>query len=1302
MTMRLDATGRRSPLRNLLRTTLAAALALGTLALAVRADDEAADEPATPSATQAQLYVVSTAHLDTQWLWTIQDTIEKFVPATLRGNFELFEKYPHYTFSFEGAFRYALAKEYYPDDYAKLKKYIAPGRWRVCGSAVDAGDVNVPAPESLIRNIHYGNRFFRREFGKTSTDIFLPDCFGFGYALPTVAAHCGLTGFSTQKLTWGSAKGIPFDIGLWKGVDGSSVIAAVNPGDYVSTIGLDLSTSEDWLKRCTELGEKCGAAVGYKYFGVGDQGGAPLPASVEWLERSIAGAGPVRVVSAGADQLYRDLSPEQRAKLPVYDGELLMTRHGVGCYTSQSIMKRWNRRNEQLADAAERAAVAADWLGGAAYPGEKIADAWVRLLWHHFHDDLTGTSIPEAYTFSWNDEIIVANQFAAVLSDSVGAVARALDTRADGVPLIVYNPLDIAREDVVEAMVRFPKDAPRAVRVFDAKGEEVPAQRGTANGPVAEVIFLAKVPPTGFAVYDVRPADAPADEKSPLKITQNSLENARYEVRIDEHGDIARITDKSASRELLDEPARLQLLEDSPKHWSEWEIDYDDITATPKSHVDGPAKVRIVEDGPARIALEITRRAGQSWFTQQIRLAAGDAGDRVEVVNEIDWHDTQTLVKAAFPLAVANSSAVYDLGLGTIERPNNSEKFYEVPAQQWVDVTSADKRYGVSILSDSRYGWDKPKDGMLRLTLLHSPLDIAKDQGRHVFTYALAGHRGDWREGDTVSAAARLNQPLRAFQTVPHEGPLGRSFSLASAEPANVSIMALKHAEDTDEIVVRVRETAGKPVEGAKLRFASNVASAREVDGTEQPRGEVEVSDGKLVFDLRPYQPRAFALKLAPPSNRLEPPKSRPVSLEYDLVVATRDGERRSPGFDGEGHCLPAELLPKTITSEGIEFHLAPPGGKSNAVTCRGQSIDLPEGDFNRVAILAAAVGDQEAEFKIDDTAHKISVQDFTGFVGQWKRLRRDSADPAGGFIKRDPIAWIGTHRHDHAGHNEPYVFCYLYRYTFDLPEGAKQLTLPNNERIRVMAVSVARQDNFATTPAGLLYDEIDTPRIEPGGGDFIKPVGVRMIAPRGGDIRYTLDGTPPTAESEMYTAPIRIAQSATLKARIFRGDRPEADMTTANFRFHALHQAENVPDAESGLIFSYYEGEWQKLPKFEELQPAAEGVVDTCGLAPALRDERYALRFEGLVKAPFDGIYTFYLASDDGSALTVAEEPIIVHDGVHGATERTATIALAAGLHEIRVDYFQRLGGKGLTLGYSGPGIEKQDIPAEALVHRP
>src|SRR5437660_1374637 len=203
---------------------------------------------------QPTLYVVGYAHLDTQWRWEYPKVINEYLPDTLHKNFDLFEKYPHYIFNFSGANRYRMMKEYYPADYLKLQHYVAAGRWFPAGSSMEESDVNSPSAESITRQVLYGNEFFRRDFGRASAEYMLPDCFGFPASLPSLLAHAGIKGFSTQKLTWGSSapvggpdspertpEGTPFNVGLWEGPDGKTVLAAFNPGSYGSDITSDLS-----------------------------------------------------------------------------------------------------------------------------------------------------------------------------------------------------------------------------------------------------------------------------------------------------------------------------------------------------------------------------------------------------------------------------------------------------------------------------------------------------------------------------------------------------------------------------------------------------------------------------------------------------------------------------------------------------------------------------------------------------------------------------------------------------------------------------------------------------------------------------------------------------------------------------------------------------------------------------------------------------------------------------------------------------------------------------------------------------
>jgi len=1068
--------------------------------------------------TKPVLYVVATAHQDTQWNWTVQDTIRQFLPATFFDNFALMDRFPHYVFNYEGVIHYIWFKEYHPEGWPTLQKLVADGRWRLSGSWINAVDVNVPSPESLMRQALYGKRFFRQEFNRTSQDIFLPDCFGFGIALPSIAAHSGLTAFSTQKLTWGSSVPIPFPIGRWKGVDGNTIIAELNPGDYVTRIQSDISVDPKWSNDLTSIGN--GHKLGFRYFGTGDIGEAPDAQSVGWLEKAIANPdGGIEVRNASADQLSRDLTAEQKAALPEYEGELTMKTHGVGCYTSQAAMKRFNRENELLADAAERAAVAADWLAGLPYPGERLREAWIRFLWHQFHDDITGTSIPQAYEFSWNDELVSANQFAGVLESSAAAVGARLDTRAAGVPLVVYNPISSSRHEPVEATVEFPGAAPSAVRVIDsATGRAVLSQLLSTHGNEAKILFLAEMLPVDFKVFEVQAGASPQAARSSLSVTPSSLGSSRYSIKVDSNGDLSSIVDKDAGRELLKAPVRLEMRDDPSPDKPAWRILWDTVNSAPREFVSAP-EIHIVEQGPVRVSLEITRRAAGSTIVQRVSLSEG--GDLVNVENLIDWKSPNTLLKASFPFVAFNPKATYDLGLGTIARGNNTADHYEVPAQKWADLTDTSGAFGAAVLNDGKYGWDKPADNVLRLTLLHtakpraSPYQGSNDLGHHRFTYAIASHRGDWRTGRIPMRADALNQPLLAFQTTPHPGMLGRGFSMLSLDDAGgqVAIRALKKSEDTDEIVLRVQELYGLPAH-ARIKLAATIRAVREINAAEEAVGPFSATGGELLIDLKPYQPRTFAISRQPNPAPISAHSAAPLNLPFNLDGISTDANRADGDFDGKRQSIAGELLPARLMLDGVPFNFGPTSpGALNVLVPRGQMLALPQGPFNRIYVLAAAVGgDVAATFTIAGPVAgpkpvQLTVRDWEGPIGQWDSRLKDAHlfhevyaapmrgqswtpdaiqsemvvkwDPQTGavsgidqirpgFVKREEIAWVGTHRHAPDG-NQPYIPTYIFVYAIDLPAGARGVTLPDNAKIRILAMT-AVADVYRIRPAGLLY----------------------------------------------------------------------------------------------------------------------------------------------------------------------------------------------------------------------------------------
>ncbi len=1285
----------------------------------------------TAARPKGNLYAVATAHLDTQWRWTIQNTINEYVPATFRDNFKLMDSYPDYVFSFEGAFKYMLFKEYYPEEYNRLGGYIDRGQWRVAGGWVDAVDVNMPSMESLIRQTLYGNGFYRQEFGKSSYDVLLPDCFGFGFTLPSIASHCGLKSFSTQKLSWGSSVGVPFGIGIWEGVDGSRLISALNPGAYVTEIKEDLSRDTTWLRKIQEQGDSTGLYAGYMYFGTGDVGGAPDSLSVDWVTKSAKSDGSLTVKNIGSDDLSGLIPDDTGIHLKKYKGELLMTRHGVGCYTSQAAMKKWNRRNELLADAAERAAVIA-WLNGNyKYPQEEFRENWIRFLWHQFHDDLTGTSIPEAYQFSWNDELICMNRFAAILENAVKAISVRLDTRSEGVPLIVFNPLAIEREDPVEATVILDPGQSRNIRVADPDGKVIPSQIIERFEDSVKIIFPAKVPPVGYAVFDIQVESINSGASSELKVSADRIENRRYILKLDNNGDIASIEDKSENRQLLSEPIRLQLLHDKPKQWPAWEIQYDDIVAESLGYVDGLPEIRIADSGPVRAGLKVIRRKGNSTFVSTVNLYAGEASDRIEIDNEIDWYEKETLLKAALKFNLACDSVIYDLGLSTIKRGINKPELYEVPAHQWADMTDKNGQYGIAVLNDCKYGWDHPDSATLRLSLIHTPGvydnwswvndQSSQDLGRHQFKYALMGHKEVENKNAVIWEAARLNQPLMAFQASAHSGDLGKSYSLVKVNHENggvpgVMISALKKAEHGDDLVIRLRELEGRNTNSITLNFDRSLIKAAELNGVEDTIGSLDIRKNMLPVSLNAYQPKTLGIMFGEASR----PRGRqvdylPVTLPYDLDGISFDDQRSDGNFDDDGHTIAGEVIPDTITYLGIPFVTgSKEPGQANVLGCRGQRIELKGNSYNNLGILAAAIdGPVMGTFGVESTAGMISqeidVPDYSAPLGQWNNrlvfsgLAEKQGEIEPSFINRSPVAWVGTHRHNDSA-NEAYVYTNFYHISLTTPSGACVLQLPDNPNIRVLAITRSNNvdDKFRTaTP---LYDIADNSfaRVHADRKEFTDSMIVSLTSPVSrAIIHYTLDGSDPTGESPVYTDPITVRQTTTLKSRAVCSGYDDTFITDFTFNKLIPREPEQVAGIKPGIQCAYYEGEWKKLPDFDTLKAVKDTISDTIGIPDFARDEDYGLVFSGYVQVPNDGLYDFFISSDDGSRLIIGDSSTADNDGIHGDAEVSCSIALKAGIHPIKAYMFQAKGGQSMDLLFQGPGVEKQRVSKEMLFHR-
>lgn len=1068
----------------------------------------AGDYDATEGYGENTVYAVSTSHLDTCWSWTTKQAIEEFLPATFADNYLLIDKYPEYEFNYEGAYRYALLKEYYPELYAKLQNYVDAGNWNVSGSSWVAGDVNIVSPEGLFRNILYGNGWFDENLGVRSKDIYLPDCFGFGYALPAVMSASNLLGFSTQKLSWGSSVGNRpgnMDFGRWTGVGGKTALAYFNLNGYTENFANGVTGVQGFLDKINNNPLRVSEAL---YGSRGDRGGAAPEPSIRSISeeyKNNANAG-TKVKFASTDELFKDVTNAGLTNnLGNYNGELLMTAHGSGCYTSRANSKRYNRKNELLGVAAETVNVQSDWLGNTNYDADRFETIWNRVIMHQFHDDITGTSNSEIYAKSWNDYIVSLKQFEKEYESGVKGIAAAMNTEStqtNSVPVVVNNTLGFDRKEVVEATVTISGvgDKQKYVRVYDGAGNEVPSQ--VVSGKVEngtgtyQILFQAEVSSLGSRVYHV----VPDTQNSPIitdlsNVSQNNgnyiLKNEKYKVTINDNGDISSIYDLAMNRELLESPIRLSLQTMTDKYWASWELNTGDYwNKLGTDYVSGDnVSFKIIEDGTCRTSLQIIRNHGNSTYTQTVRLAAG--GQFVTIDNLVDWQEKALLLKAEFNTNSSNEKATYDLGLGAIERGNNTSSLAEVPVQQWADISNSDGSFGVTVLNDGKTGMDKYDNNTFRLSLIYTPSndyshdtdsssgnpnefysagEYCQDQGENRFSYGVYGHSGKAGDSDAAKMGQAFSTHMTVTQTVAHEGVLGDNFSSGSISGKNVVLRALKKSDMNDDLVIiRVNEMSGKAEKGVTLTLGDGIEAASEVYASEEYKADANVKDGKLVFDMDGYEVKTFALKLkASDTQAKADTRQKVLPLEYNLDAYSPNSKKMDGSINALGDCYPAELVPGTVKFAGVTYNMGPSAnGYKNAVQCKGQTLTL-NGGYNKLYILAASSnGDKDAVFKVDNKSVTLNIGDYAESIGAGNLYDLGMTE----YIKEQTPAFEATHRHTN-GKDNVTASTYMFTYELDITD-ASTVTLPQDSDIILFAATQKKDKNADTTVVTRLIDSI-------------------------------------------------------------------------------------------------------------------------------------------------------------------------------------------------------------------------------------
>jgi alpha-mannosidase len=840
-----------------------------------------------PWLQQFTIRAVGNAHIDMAWLWPWTETVE-VVRNTFRSVLDLMREYPDFKFTMSSARAYEWMEEKYPDLFHEIEQRVKEGRWEIVGGMWVEPDLNMPAGESLVRQILVGKRYFQQKFGVDVDIGWNPDSFGYSWQLPQIYKKSGMNYFVTQKLLWAHEfTTFPYRLFWWEAPDGSRLLTYF-PHDYAggieaASLGKDLSI---WMPSIYGAHLRDTPEMMHLY-GVGDHGGGPTRTMLDNAGR-LRSPGTVfpRLELSTASAFFHDLDEKLPGMdVPTWKGELYFQYHR-GVFTTQAETKRRIRRSEESMLNAEKFSSLA-LLFGRPYPADELELAWKNLLFDHFHDIMPGSGIAVNYLDAKRNLEDVQRISSAITSGALSEISAHIDTQGDGVPVVIYNPLSWPRTDVVEIEVQLPEPA-QGVEVLDAKGQRVLSQVLKFENEThrARLLLLASLPSLGYKTYFVRAASRKsAATPSALTASSGRLENEFIRVKIGPAtGCMTSLFDKRSQTEAL-APSEtdtggprdricgnlLQAFVDKPKAWDAWNIDAD--FENQRWDLSQADEVKLVESGPLRAVIRVKNHFQNSTFVRDITLYAGVS--RVDVKTHADWHEKHILLKVAFPVSAHNDKATFEIPFGSIQRPTTrntpAEKAqFEVPAERWADIS--DEKHGFSLMNDCKYGYDA-KGNVLRLSLLRSPAwpDPHADEGEHEFTYSLYPHGGSWQQALTIRRGYELNYKLVPFVTEKHAGGLTPEHSFLQVQPDNVIVTAIKKAEgdDYDSLIVRFYEWAGKATD-VKLQFPSGVREATDADLMEQPTGAVTLENDVATVHTGPFEIKTIRAKFAQLSTQRE------------------------------------------------------------------------------------------------------------------------------------------------------------------------------------------------------------------------------------------------------------------------------------------------------------------------------------------------------------------------------------------------------------------------------------------------
>jgi len=775
--------------------------------------------------------IIGHSHMDTAWLWTMQETIRKCA-RTYAEALSLMDQYPEYLFLQSAPYHSQWMKDHYPKLFAKIKKKIAEGRWEPNGGMWVEPDCNMPSGESLIRQFLEGYKFTKAEYNYQGNAYWQPDVFGYSANLPQIMKGCDVDYFLTTKLSWNQTNRFPYDTFHWKGIDGSTVIAHFNTTHTYPSPKHLIKETQEIIHKDVQDRRLC-------TFGLGDGGGGPEYEMLEMARRvkDLEGCPPATFTTLAGfmDELKEELGPA----LPVYEGELYLEAHR-GTLTSIHKIKRGNRKFEFALRDLDYLSVLCG-TRGLSVPSARIEELWKILLRNQFHDVLPGTSLPEVHDTAVEE---LETGIADTVKLTLDLASKMAGKAGDAKEWQVINNLGWSVNDLVRI--------PGLKREMQCVDENQRTQWiEDLQGNTSLYVHLAELPAFGQTAIQLKSGSDPSP--SPFKFSGSTLVTPFAKVKFDKHGSISSFIDKTASRELVvDRPLNAILLgEDVPDMWDNWDIDYDQKLKLKKEN--RLIERAVVADGPLQFRLRQKYELGQhSTFSQDIIFYAHTP--RVDFETVVDWREKHCLLKAEFKLNVKVDSSRHEIQFGHVTRPTHDNLSqdrvqFEVCNHKWTDLSET--RYGVALLNDSKYGISA-KDETLSISLLKGGChpDPRGDEGMHEFTYSLLPHASGFNAADVVHPAYQLNSPPLLFKAAV---PKREHEALVSLDKEHVICNHIKWAEKDKAYVLRLYE-AEKTACNLTLEFPDFVKRVEAVNMLEENGSALKLRDGKVALAMKAFE----------------------------------------------------------------------------------------------------------------------------------------------------------------------------------------------------------------------------------------------------------------------------------------------------------------------------------------------------------------------------------------------------------------------------------------------------------------